>query len=90
MTFHGYGCAVSKAAASILTEIMCGKTVHEALEICQSYFNLIQNGVLTEYESLNVFEAARHFSGRLTCATLAWDAFYKFLISDKVSFINPK
>jgi nitrogen fixation NifU-like protein len=83
ITFHGYGCAVSKAAASILAEKMVGKTVVEALEICQSYFNMIQNGVLTNDDNLNIFEVARHFSGRLTCATLVWDAFYQFLISTK-------
>jgi nitrogen fixation NifU-like protein len=82
ITFHGYGCAVSKAAASILSAKMIGKTIHEALEICQSYFNMIQNGVLTDDENLNIFEVARHFSGRLTCATLAWDTFYQFIISD--------
>ncbi|MEN9609450.1 MAG: hypothetical protein RLZZ628_264 [Bacteroidota bacterium] len=80
ITFHGYGCAVSKASASILTAKMIGKTIDEAIEICESYFNMIQNGVLTDDESLNVFEAARHFSGRLTCATLAWDALLPLLI----------
>jgi nitrogen fixation protein NifU and related proteins len=90
ITFHGYGCAVSKASTSILVEKMVGKTVDEALEICQSYFDLIQKGVLTDNSSLNVFEAARHFSGRLTCATLAWDAFYQFLVSYKWSLISHK
>jgi nitrogen fixation NifU-like protein len=88
ITFHGYGCAVSKASTSILVEKMLGKTVDEALEICQSYFEMIQKGVLTDDESLNVFEVARHFSGRLTCATLAWDAFQQFLISNKSVLTN--
>lgn len=36
--FTGSGCAISQASASILTEFLCGKSVHEAEELTQESF----------------------------------------------------
>ncbi len=35
VTFHGYGCAVSKASTALMTEIIGGKALHEVTQICR-------------------------------------------------------
>jgi nitrogen fixation protein NifU and related proteins len=80
ITFHGYGCAVSKATAAVLVEKMSGKSAEKAREICQIYLTMFDGGALTHDETLNIFEMARHVSGRTTCATLVWEAFQQILL----------
>jgi nitrogen fixation protein NifU and related proteins len=40
-TFHGYGCAISKAATSVLIEKLQNKTYFEALNLINSYFQVL-------------------------------------------------
>ena len=58
-TFEGKGCAISQASASMLTEILPGKTVEEAKKISK-------DDIL---EMLGVEIGPT----RLKCALLAWD-----------------
>ncbi|MEM8526659.1 MAG: Fe-S cluster assembly sulfur transfer protein SufU [Bacteroidota bacterium] len=73
--FHGYGCAISKAATSILTKHLDQKTFEEAQQICHLYLKHLQTDVLSEEEMIEEFEAfsaAQHFPGRAQCASLSW------------------
>lgn len=86
-SFSGYGCAVSKAATSILIEKIQGKTLAEVRQILAEYFGITK----TEATSLNqsdpdllAFAAAKKFPGRLKCAVLSWEALEEFL--DEVDF----
>jgi nitrogen fixation NifU-like protein len=71
------GCSISRASASILTELVKGKSVAEMEEICRLFRNLMQGRELTndELERLGELEAlqgVRKFPIRIKCALLAW------------------
>lgn len=80
--FHGYGCAISKAATSILTKHLEGKSLEEAHQICQLYQKHLIPNTLAEKELIEDFEAfsaAQHFPGREKCASLSWKEMERFL-----------
>jgi nitrogen fixation protein NifU and related proteins len=93
-TFHGYGCAISKAATSVLIEKLQNKTYFEALNLINSYFQVLNventEGVTLDSNSLQIdqeikaFEIMKQFPERMTCATLSWQAALDFLSIKKV------
>ena len=75
--FVGSGCAISTAAASMLTERVKGMSVEEFSKLFDRYHELVTapHGVEThasELGKLAVFEGVREFPMRVKCATLAW------------------
>lgn len=83
LTFHGFGCAISKASSSVLTKNLIGKTLEEALLLGQQFLSVTDENSLNVggklEEEFEAFSAAKDFPGRLKCATLAWDEMIKFL-----------
>lgn len=79
-TFHGYGCAISKASTSVLMKKIQGQPLNEVAKLIEDYYKIIENteGVSKD-EELTAFAAAKDFPGRLKCATLAWEAMDEFL-----------
>jgi nitrogen fixation NifU-like protein len=76
--FEARGCAISIASASMMTEMIKGKTVDEAKSLFQRFRALVTgdgadggDGELNELESLS---GVRAFPMRIKCATLAWHA----------------
>ena len=82
LTFHGFGCAISKASTSVLVKKLKGKSFVEALLLCQQFLSVTdlenKNDEKLE-EEFEAFSAAKEFPGRLKCATLAWDEMVVFL-----------
>lgn len=81
VAFHGYGCAISKAATSVLVKLIEKKGLAEALELCRQYLQVLEKGNLNpglpkEFEA---FLVAKDFSGRKQCATLSWESLSSFL-----------
>ena len=82
ITFHGFGCAISKASTSVLVKNLKGKKLEEALLECRQFLSVTQpdseppSQMTEEFEA---FSAAKEFPGRLKCATLAWDEMIPFL-----------
>ena len=73
--FQGHGCAISTAAASVMTEILKGKTLTEAEAIFRDYHDLVTGGGHTDPEQLGklaVFAGVSEFPARVKCATLCW------------------
>ncbi len=75
--FKGQGCSISQASASILTELVKGKSLEEAQELSQLLRRLMQGQELSdeEVERLGAMEAlqgVRQFPIRIKCALLAW------------------
>jgi nitrogen fixation NifU-like protein len=78
--FEGSGCAISVASASIMTELLKGKTGSEADALFRSFHALctIDDAVADEAVSendlayLQVVAGVRQFPVRVKCATLAW------------------
>ncbi len=83
-TFHGYGCAISKAATSVLLVTIHGMTIQDAVNQIDTYFSILKSEN-TEgssiNENINVFKAVQQFPERLTCATLSWQAAKDFFKS---------
>lgn len=79
--FLGQGCAISKASASMMTQVIKGKTVKEARELFQKFHEVVagdrDQGVSSPTalpSKLEVFRGVRAFPIRVKCATLSWHA----------------
>lgn len=74
--FHGHGCAVSQASASMMTEWVQGKTVSEAREAIASFLNMFAGTgkVQIDLGDLQALAGVKEFPVRVKCATLAWKA----------------
>ncbi len=70
--FEGEACVIAISSTSILSELLIGKTINEAKDILNNYFNMIEE---KEYDKdilkdANVFEDMYKQPSRKTCATL--------------------
>jgi nitrogen fixation NifU-like protein len=73
--FQGHGCAISTAAASVMTETLKGKTRAEADAIFNQYHDLVTGQRTADPEQLGklaVFAGVSEFPARVKCATLCW------------------
>jgi nitrogen fixation NifU-like protein len=72
--FQGAGCAISKAAASMMTSSVIGKPEREVDALFQRVHAMLTgaNGAAAEVGKLAVFAGVREFPSRIKCATLAW------------------
>ncbi len=73
--FEGAGCAISTSSASLMTEILKGKTVDEAKAVFQTFHDLVTGkteGDLATLGKLAVFAGVSEFPARVKCATLCW------------------
>ena len=78
-TFHGYGCAISKASTSVLMKHIQGQPLSKIADLVSDYFKIIENTSENTDEELTAFAAAKDFPGRIKCATLAWDSMNEFI-----------
>ncbi|HIA22297.1 MAG TPA: SUF system NifU family Fe-S cluster assembly protein [Alphaproteobacteria bacterium] len=84
--FEGKGCAISIASASIMTELIIGKTEAEALELFQSFHDFVTGDdvaeLADELEELKALSGVRDYPMRVKCATLAWHSMAAALDGD--------
>ncbi len=77
VAFHGVGCAISKASASLLTTALQGKSREEATALFKQVRAMLTDGpagsVMPEsMGKLAVLSGVWEFPMRIKCATLAW------------------
>ena len=80
LTFEGDGCAISLASASIMTELVKGKSFEETKEIMDAFLNMIKNTSEIQSNHLDKDEktklmslsGVKQFPMRVKCATLSW------------------
>jgi len=74
--FQGAGCAISKASASMMTQMLKGKTTTEAEAVFEKFHDLVtgRGDGGEELGKLAVFAGVSEFPLRVKCATLAWHA----------------
>ena len=80
LTFEGEGCAISLASASIMTELVKGKSFEEAKEIMDAFLNMIKNTSKIQSNHLDEdqktklmsLSGVKQFPMRVKCATLSW------------------
>jgi nitrogen fixation NifU-like protein len=76
VSFQGHGCAISTASASVMTEILKGKTRAQAEAIFHTFHDLVtgksSNADPERLGKLAVFAGVNEFPTRVKCATLCW------------------
>ncbi len=80
--FEGAGCAISVASASMMTQILKGKTAEQAENLFKSFHamcteddhdSVSADGVdPDDIDKLQVLSGVKEFPIRVKCATLAW------------------
>jgi nitrogen fixation NifU-like protein len=74
-TFQGFGCAIVKASASLMTDRVKGKTVVEADALFQRFHRLVTSPAgapVDDLGELSALAGVRQFPVRVRCATLPW------------------
>jgi len=75
ISFQGSGCAISKASASMMTQVVKGKSAADAEKLFDSFHRLCTgqhtNGD-ADLGKLTVFSGVSGYPARVKCATLAW------------------
>ena len=82
ISFEGEGCAISMASASIMTDLMKGKSEKEAKEIIGKFLDMIKEkddintNLLEEDEKIKLMSlgGVKNYPMRVKCATLSWHA----------------
>jgi nitrogen fixation NifU-like protein len=76
--FEGKGCAISQASASLMTDMLVGRTIAEADKLMGGFLHMVKGeaniGELNadDRERLEVMAGVSAFPMRVKCATLAW------------------
>ena len=79
VSFEPLGCSISQASASVMTDLVIGKPVGEAMKIGDAFLDLMQSKGQLEPDE-DVLEDAVAFAGvskypaRIKCALLGWMA----------------
>jgi nitrogen fixation NifU-like protein len=81
-SFEGRGCAISQASASLMTELVPGRTPDEARALGEALRTLARTGacpacdgrMAEAMERLRPLGGVSEYPSRVKCATLAWHA----------------
>ncbi|MEO5878277.1 MAG: Fe-S cluster assembly sulfur transfer protein SufU [Streptosporangiaceae bacterium] len=79
VSYDGQGCSISQASASVMADLVIGKSVKEALVVGEEFLALMQSRGAGEPDE-DVLEDAVAFAGvskypaRIKCALLGWMA----------------
>lgn len=79
---QGMGCSICCSSASVLSELVKGKTVEETLEIINKYYKMLMGEEIENEEVLEdalVYQGVSKFPARIKCATIAWKALEQLL-----------
>lgn len=76
ISFSGEGCSISKASASMMCDVLIGKTLEEAESLLEDFSQLVQGKEVENaaLEDANLLGGVAKFPARIKCATLAWKA----------------
>src|SRR6185312_15832509 len=84
IAFEGSGCAISKAAASMMTQAVKGKSKEQAEALFSEFHSMVMGELDEETETnnlgnLKIFAGVREFPVRVKCATLPWHTMHAAL-----------
>ena len=93
VSFQGKGCAISQASASLMTDLLLGRSVAEATSLMNGFLQLVKGEKVEglnddDRETLAVMAGVSAFPMRVKCATLAWHTMKSALESGKTE--KPK
>ena len=77
ISFQGSGCAISTASASLMTEILKGKTESETKDLFDAFHGLVtgetvESDPIEKLGKLAALQGVSEFPVRVKCATLVW------------------
>ncbi|OZM72347.1 SUF system NifU family Fe-S cluster assembly protein [Amycolatopsis antarctica] len=80
ISYEGQGCSISQASTSVLTDLVVGHTVDEALTTMDAFVELMQGRGKVEpdeevLEDGIAFAGVAKYPARVKCALLGWMAF---------------
>jgi nitrogen fixation NifU-like protein len=83
VSFEGRGCAISTAAASLMTEVLKGKSIEDARKLFSQFHARVTGGAVDQLpepleedaERLEPLTGVKAYPARVKCATLPWHAF---------------
>jgi nitrogen fixation NifU-like protein len=78
--FEGKGCAISQASASMMVDMLMGRSQAEAEQLMQGFLHLVKGEDASglpedDRERLEVMGGISAFPMRVKCATLAWHTY---------------
>ena len=84
VSFEGSGCAISKAAASMMTQAVKGKNKEQAEKLFSEFHRMVTGDLDEEVEennlgNLKIFAGVREFPVRVKCASLPWHTLHAAL-----------
>lgn len=79
ISYESQGCSISQASASVLNDLVVGKTVGEAQKIQEAFLELMQSkgqgeGDEEVLEDAVAFAGVSKYPARVKCALLSWMA----------------
>src|SRR5579875_653600 len=79
VSYDALGCSISQASASVMTDLLIGKPVSEAMRICQQFLELMQSRGAAEPDEdvlgdAVAFAGVSKYPARIKCALLSWMA----------------
>ena len=80
VSYEGMGCSISQASASVLHELMLGKTVEQAMSTVDAFNEMVGSRGQVEpdetvLEDGVAFAGVARYPARVKCALLSWMAF---------------
>ncbi len=84
VAFKGSGCAISKASASMMTQVVKGKSKEEADVLFDEFHKMVTGELDTEAQEnslgkLKIFAGVLEFPARVKCASLSWHTLHAAL-----------
>lgn len=85
ISYDNQGCSISSASASVMTELLIGKTVAEAKPIHDAFLGMMRGKGQVEpdedvLEDAIAFAGAAKLTARIKCALLSWMAYQDALV----------
>ena len=84
VAFKGSGCAISKASASMMTQIVKGKSKEETEVLFDEFHKMVTGELNIETDEnnlgkLKIFAGVLEFPARVKCASLSWHTLHAAL-----------
>jgi nitrogen fixation NifU-like protein len=80
ISWDGVGCSISMASASVMSDLLIGKSYEEATKILGAFVELMQSKGQSQGDEIMLedgvaFAGVSKFPARIKCALLGWMAF---------------
>lgn len=84
LAYSGSGCAISQASASMMADLVKGRTIAQGLSYTERFINMIKREPIPEAELEELGDAyilknIQNIPARVKCAVLAWHALNELL-----------